>query len=269
MKLGMLDGKPVKVSQVEGKWQAQPILGADDALTASIAEVTENQFGAAQPFDVKDLEIPVPVPQQIFAVGMNYVDHSKEIHIELPKAPSIFTKFSSSLTSANTAVAVHGDQTDWETELVVVINQDGRNISKAEAENYESVYMVGLDISDRQVQFLNATPQFSLSKSFAGFSPIGPWLTTPDEVNDLSKLQLTTHVNGETMQSAHLDQMIFDVPALLEYLSSIVELKAGDLIFTGTPSGVGNGRRPQVYLKRGDVLESHIDGLGDLKIKMI
>lgn len=90
MKLGMLDGKPVKVSQVEGKWQAQPILGADDALTASIAEVTENQFGAAQPFDVKDLEIPVPVPQQIFAVGMNYVDHSKEIHIELPKAPSIF-----------------------------------------------------------------------------------------------------------------------------------------------------------------------------------
>ncbi|GAK47085.1 fumarylacetoacetate hydrolase [Secundilactobacillus oryzae JCM 18671] len=268
MKLGMIKGQPVQITNEDGKWLARPVIGADDALAASLAEITTNQLGDATPLALADLEVPVPVPQQIFAVGMNYVDHSKEIHIELPKAPSIFTKFSSSLTRSHTEVAVHGDQTDWETELVVVIGKDGRNISKTEAANYVAGYMVGLDLSDREVQFLNATPQFSMAKSFAGFGPVGPWLTTPDEVASLGDLQLTTHVNGEKMQSAHLNQMIFDVPTLIEYLSSIVELKTGDLIFTGTPSGVGNGRNPQVYLRPGDKLESHIDGLGDLSIKM-
>ncbi|MFJ6962588.1 MAG: fumarylacetoacetate hydrolase family protein, partial [Lactiplantibacillus plantarum] len=205
-------------------------------------------------------------PQQIFAVGMNYRDHSAEIHITLPKVPSIFTKFSSSLAPANVTVVTHGPETDWETELVVMIGKGGRDIATADAMAHVAGVMVGEDLSDRAVQFENDNPQFSMGKSFENYAPVGPWLTTVDELANLDDEVITTTVNGQTMQQAPLSQLIFKVPDLVHYLSTVCELQPGDLIFTGTPSGTGVGRNPQVFLQAGDQLCGQITHLGTLNI---
>ncbi|GAB5056196.1 hypothetical protein COSHB9_05830 [Companilactobacillus alimentarius] len=128
--------------------------------------------------------------------------------------------------------------------------------------------MVGQDLSDRQLQFANSNPQFSLAKSYQNFSPIGPWLTTPDEIPDLTSLTITTEVNGQEKQHSQLGNLIFNPEKLVNYLSSITELFPGDLIFTGTPGGVGFGRNPKEFLQSGDQLVSKIDQLGQLTINM-
>ena len=129
-------------------------------------------------------------------------------------------------------------------------------------------WMVGEDLSDRAIQFANAEPQFPFAKSFQNYSPIGPWITSPDETANLDQLQITTTVNGQVMQQASLDQLIFKVPTLIHYLSGIVALQPGDLIFTGTPSGTGVGRGPQVFLKPGDQVTAAITELGALQLTM-
>ncbi len=220
-------------------------------------------------FDVNQLQAPVKAPSQILAVGMNYADHSKEIHLNLPKTPSTFTKFVSSLADPSAEVKRHGPRTDWETELVLVIGKAGRDIDEQDASAHLAGYMIGEDISDRDVQFANHPAQFSLGKSFEHYSPIGPWLTTPDEIADLGKLEIITKVNQQIMQQSLLEQMVFSPSALISYYSSIIELHPGDLIFTGTPSGTGVGHDPEVYLKKGDLLTGQISELGQLTMKIV
>ncbi|MYM20578.1 fumarylacetoacetate hydrolase [Brevibacterium sp. 5221] len=228
---------------------------------------------AGEPFDVAELGAPVPRPRQIMAIGLNYADHAAESGFDLPENPVVFAKFASSLTGARADVAVTGDQVDWEVELVAVIGTGGRNIPEAQAWDHVAGLTVGQDISDREVQFWGNPPQFSLGKSQEGFAPVGPAVVTLDEVDaaaDRSDLALSctvTHPDGtsEELQSGRTSSLIFTVPDLIARLSKIVELYPGDLIFTGTPDGVGIGRDPQVFLQAGDVLRTQIEGLGEIE----
>lgn len=263
MKIGVRRGLPFLVTDDQ---HGQAVLNAATVLETVQTPVNQLQLGDVTRFDQADLGLPVHAPGQIFAVGMNYQDHSVEIHIDLPKTPSIFTKFSSSLAPSVVTVAAHGPRTDWETELVVVIGDGGRDIPVASALDHVAGVMVGEDLSDREVQFENDNPQFSMGKSFQNYAPVGPWLTTLDEVANLDQEVITTIVNGATKQSAPLGQMIFKVPDLIHYLSTIVALEPGDLIFTGTPSGTGVGHQPPLFLKPGDQLTGSITHLGTLKM---
>lgn len=266
MKIARFANRPFLI---EDSHRGRMIKNYESVEVAALQAKSDLVLGALISFDVNQLQTPVKSPAQILAVGMNYVDHSKEIHLNLPKTPSTFTKFVSSLAGPVTDVRRHGPRTDWETELVLVIGKTGRNISEQDALSYLAGYMVGEDISDRDVQFANQPAQFSLGKSFEHYAPTGPWLTTPDEIDDLGQLEITTQVNGQIMQESQLQQMVFDPAALISYFSTIVELRPGDLIFTGTPSGTGVGRDPEVYLKKGDILTGEINQLGRLMISIV
>ncbi|ANZ69529.1 fumarylacetoacetate hydrolase [Pediococcus claussenii] len=268
MKLGIVNNQVTLLTRQDDHLLGQMVRNTDTIFDA-ISNRSNLELSEKFEVNQKELQMPVPEPRQVFAVGMNYTDHSREINIALPKVPSIFTKFQSSLTDPNVTVKKHGNQTDWETELVIVIGKDGRNIAKENVDQFIAGYMVGQDLSDRFVQLENTdAPQFSMGKSFEKYGPVGPWLTTPDDIKDLGDLEIETRVNGIVMQHSQLKNMIFDTPTLVSYLSSIVELKSGDIIFTGTPSGVGLGRDPKVFLRSGDDLISEIEGLCQLHIEI-
>jgi len=211
----------------------------------------------------------VPRPRQIFAVGLNYRDHAAESGLQLPDQPMVFTKFASCLTGPFGEIRLSGDRVDWEVELVVVIGRTATGVGPEEAWDHVAGLAVGQDVSDRAVQMLGAPPQFNLGKSFPGFGPVGPWLSTLDEVPDRDDLTLTCVVNGETVQSGSTREMVFGIPELISYLSGVCPLQPGDLIFTGTPAGVGMGRRPARYLAPGDVLETRISGLGEMRHRIV
>ncbi len=263
MKIAMRNGKPFILKDDQ---HGSVVQNASTIIDVLHQNPSNRLLGETEAFTQDELEQPISDPKQIFAVGMNYVDHSAEIHIELPKAPSIFTKFSSSLAPSVVDVKAQGPQTDWETEIVAVIKDGGRDIAVEDGWDHVAGVMVGEDISDREVQFQNDNPQFSMGKSFENYGPIGPWLTTLDEVENLDDEVITTKVNGKTMQEAPLSQLIFSIPDLVHYLSTITELQPGDLIFTGTPSGTGVGHEPQIFLKPGDKLTGSITSLGTLKM---
>jgi 2-keto-4-pentenoate hydratase/2-oxohepta-3-ene-1,7-dioic acid hydratase in catechol pathway len=206
---------------------------------------------------------PAPAPRQIFAVGLNYDAHAAESGFQRPDNPVIFTKFVSSITGPDAAVQLPPGSVDWEVELVVVMGRGGRHISTERAWDYVAGVSVGQDLSERQRQHAGPAPQFSLAKSHAGFSPIGPHLVTVDELPDRDDLELGAEINGETVQHGRTSQLIFPVPVLIANLSATVELYPGDVIFTGTPAGVGAGRTPPTFLAPGDELRSYITGVGE------
>jgi len=205
---------------------------------------------------------PVPRPQKSFAVGLNYLDHAAEGTMGVPKNPLVFTKFPSCLVGPDADVELRGDHCDYEGELVVVIGRGGKDIPAAQAWQHVVGVMVGQDISDRAVQFAASPPHFDLGKSFDTFGPIGPVLVSVDEVGDPLALRVVTAVNGELRQSEVVAAMVFDVPALIAYLSQITTLVTGDIIFTGTPAGVGAASGK--FLADGDVVTTTIEGVGTL-----
>jgi 2-keto-4-pentenoate hydratase/2-oxohepta-3-ene-1,7-dioic acid hydratase in catechol pathway len=213
--------------------------------------------------DLSRLGSPVPAPSQVFAIGLNYKAHGDEVAMALPDQPMIFTKFASSIAGPGTTIPLPSETVDWEVELVVVIGKNGRNIPKTSAHDHIAGYCVGQDISQRALQMANKPPQFSIAKSFAAFAPMGPWLTTSDEV-DVNALRLICRAGEETLQDGNTRDMIFNVPTLIEYISGICELRVGDIIFSGTPDGVGFARKPPRYIQDGWLLESSIEGLGSL-----
>ena len=223
----------------------------------------------AAPFVASDLGAPSPGARQVFGIGLNYADHAIEAGLPIPEQPVVFTKFPSSVTGPVTDVQLPGATVDWEAELVVVIGRGGRNISVADALDHVAGYTVGQDISERTVQWQAQPAQFNLAKSFAGFAPIGPALISLDEFTDPARLQIScsiTDVEGitTTMQDGSTDQLIFSVPELVSRLSRVVELLPGDLIFTGTPPGIGAARTPPRFLAAGEVLTTEIEGIGQL-----
>ena len=232
------------------------------------AAAADLDVSAAQPFDPALLGPPVPRPAQVFAIGLNYRAHAEESGMELPEVPATFTKFPACLNGPFGNVEVPTDTTDWEVELVVVVGAPADRVAEGEAWDHVAGLAVGQDLSERTVQFA-AGRQFSLGKSFRGFAPLGPWVVTPDELDDPDDLALGCAVNGETVQASRTSDLIFTVPELVAELSAVVPLQPGDLVFTGTPAGTGFARTPPRYLRPGDVLESWVEGIGSIRNTMV
>jgi 2,4-didehydro-3-deoxy-L-rhamnonate hydrolase len=246
----------------DGRFDAAPefAYARFDELSAWAATVTQ----AAEGFDPAEALAPSPAPRQVFAIGLNYGDHAKEAGLATPTAPIVFTKFPSSITGPITEVVLPEGSVDWEIEVVAVIGAIARDVPTERVWEYVAGLTAGQDLSERDLQRSGPAPQFGLAKSFAGFSPMGPSLVTPDEFDNPDDLALGCKVNGVTVQDGRSHDMIFSIPELVSYLSGIVTLYPGDVLFTGTPEGVGMGRVPPWYLHDGDVLESWIEGIGEL-----
>jgi 2,4-diketo-3-deoxy-L-fuconate hydrolase len=209
----------------------------------------------------------VPRPQKIFGIGLNYRDHAAEADLPIPEQPLVFTKFPNCLVGPTADVILTSDRVDWEVELVVVIGRGGTAIPEASAFDSVAGYCVGQDISDRRMQFAGKPPQFSLGKSANTFGPIGPAVVSLDAFADPNDLGLSCTVSGERMQDGRTSNMVFSVAELIEFLSRHCTLAPGDLIFTGTPAGVGSTRRR--YLQPSDLIESTIDGIGSLRNRCV
>lgn len=209
---------------------------------------------------------PSPAPRQVFAIGLNYSDHAKESGFAQPESlPPVFTKFQTCITGPDTTVVLpEGGNTDWEVELVAVIGKEAKNVPAADAWGYVAGLTVGQDISERVSQLRGPAPQFGLGKSFPGFGPVGPWLVTPDEFENPDDLELGCSLDGEEVQKGRTSELIFSIPALIEGLSATVTLLPGDIIFTGTPAGVGVGRSPKRFIQPGETLVSRIQGIGEM-----
>ncbi|MFF3261924.1 fumarylacetoacetate hydrolase family protein [Streptomyces sp. NPDC002932] len=224
-------------------------------------------LSAGVPFEASGLGSPVPAPRQTLAIGLNYRDHAAESGFVAPDGlPPVFTKYVTSISGPVTEVALPpGGHTDWEVELVAVIGARAEKVTEADAWSHIAGLAVGQDISERVVQLAGPAPQFSLGKSYPGFAPIGPWLVTPDEFDNPDDLELRCAINGEEVQKGRTRDLIFSVPALIAGLSAVLPLLPGDVIFTGTPAGVGLGRDPQRFLASGDELVSTIQDIGELR----
>jgi 2-keto-4-pentenoate hydratase/2-oxohepta-3-ene-1,7-dioic acid hydratase in catechol pathway len=238
---------------------------------------TAEPEGERLPLD--QLQNPVPAPRQVFGIGANYLDHAEEaaraqgftgdVKAMLPKNPMIFTKFRSSLSGPYDAIPVPSRNVDWEVELVVVMGRRAERVAAEDAWSYVAGLTVGQDVSERVIQMAGHAPQLSMGKSFPGFGPLGPVLVTPDALESPDDLELGCTLNGQTVQKGRTAGMIFPVAELIAYISSICPLLPGDLIFTGTPSGVGLFRTPPVYLKPGDTVVTWVKGIGELRNPVI
>jgi 2-keto-4-pentenoate hydratase/2-oxohepta-3-ene-1,7-dioic acid hydratase in catechol pathway len=205
----------------------------------------------------------VPNPKKVFAIGLNYRSHASESEMEVPPAPLTFTKFPSCLVGPHDDVVLSGPVVDWEVEIVVVMGKGGKDIAEADAWNYVAGITLGQDISDRMVQMTGKPPQFSLGKSFDSFGPIGPVIASVDSFSNPDDIGIWCDVAGQRMQEARTTDLIFNIPFLISYLSSICTLESGDIIFTGTPDGVGAARGQ--FLKAGDVIDSGAEVIGTLR----
>lgn len=221
-----------------------------------------------EPFDLAKLDSPVPAPRQVFGIGLNYRAHAEESGLAIPTVPATFTKFPASLTGPFADVELAGATVDWEVELVVVIGTRADRVRAADGWAYIAGVTVGQDVSERTVQFA-AGNQFSLGKSYRGFGPMGPWLVTPDELTDPDDLALGCSIDGVTVQDARTSDLIFDVPGLVAELSAVLPLLPGDVIFTGTPAGVGISAKPPRFLQAGETVESWIEGVGTIRNRFV
>ena len=220
-------------------------------------------------FEPAELGPPSPRPRQVIGVGLNYADHAAESGLPLPEEPVVFTKFASAVTGPDADVRLPGDTVDWEAELVIVIGRGGRGIPESDALSRIAGYTVGQDLSERTVQWQGTPAQFSMGKSFENFAPTGPAIVTLDEFADANRLALSTTITSadgtETrVQDGSTEQLIFGVADLVSRLSHIVELLPGDLVFTGTPPGVGAGMDPKRFLVAGETLTTEIEGIGTI-----
>ena len=215
--------------------------------------------------DMSRLGPATPRPGQIFAIGLNYRDHAEEANFELPTSPAVFTKFASALAGPIQSIDLPcGGDVDWEVEIVAVIGRTCRAVSEDDAWDHVAGLTLGQDISERRMQLEGPVPQFSLAKSFPGFAPVGPCVVTTDELADKDEIEFGCRLNGEQMQVGNTANMVFSIPELIARLSAVVTLNAGDIIFTGTPAGVGASRRPSRFLAPGDELVSHASGIGEM-----
>ena len=210
---------------------------------------------------------PPIIPTNVFAVGLNYKKHAEESNLEIPPFPMIFTKHSTCISGPKSDICMKSDMVDYEAELVFVIGKGGKDISKEDAWDHVAGLCVGQDISDRPVQFHATPPQFNLGKSFDTFGPIGPYLVSTDLFDNKESLKLQCWVNDELRQETLTNDLIFDIPYLISYISEFITLNTGDVIFTGTPEGVGATQGK--FLKDGDILKTSIEGIGTLENKCV
>lgn len=212
----------------------------------------------------------VAQPEKILCIGLNYASHTDECQMELPKYPVVFSKFNNALAAHGAEIELpkNAEQFDYEAELVLVIGKTAKNVTKEEALDYVFGYTLGNDLSARDLQF--KTPQWLIGKTCDQFAPVGPFLVTKDQI-DPNHLQISCRVNGQLKQNANTKDMIFSCADIVHYLSQQMTLKPGDLIFTGTPSGVvlGYPKDQQVWLKKGDTVVVEIEGIGKLENHLV
>jgi len=216
------------------------------------------------------LGAPVYKPSKIICIGLNYAKHAAETNATPPKEPIIFFKANSSISGPNDNIVIpkNSNKTDWEVELAVVIGKRALYVEESEAMNYVAGFCLHNDVSEREFQ-LERGGQWVKGKSCDTFAPLGPWIATKDEIKDVNKLRLWLTVNGQKMQDGNTDDLIFKIPFLISYISRFMSLLPGDIISTGTPSGVALGMKSPAYLKAGDVVELGVDGLGTQKQNVV
>jgi 2-keto-4-pentenoate hydratase/2-oxohepta-3-ene-1,7-dioic acid hydratase in catechol pathway len=259
----VVDGKLVDVEKASGgRFPADPM-----ELTPQLGDLTDLPVPDDAPaLDGTQLAPPVPRPSKILAIGLNYRGHAEESGLQLPDEPVVFTKLPSALCGASDDIVVPGGRVrvDWEAELVVCIGRGGRRIATGDAWSHVAGVTGGQDVSDREEQF-RALRQFTMAKSFDTYAPLGPVLVSPDELADPDDLKIECRVDGEVVQSSRTSDLIFPVPELIAWISRICTLEAGDLIYTGTPGGVGDSREPPRYLGAGNVVETEVEGVGVMR----
>ncbi|MDQ2718659.1 MAG: fumarylacetoacetate hydrolase family protein [Bacteroidota bacterium] len=214
----------------------------------------------------KRMGSPVSRPSKLICIGLNYAKHAKETNASVPKEPIIFFKSTTSLSGPNDNIIIpkNSNKTDWEVELALVIEKKASYVDEAVAMDYVAGYCLHNDVSEREFQ-IERGGQWVKGKSCDSFAPLGPWLATKDEIKDVNNLRLWLTVNGKNMQDGNTNDLIFNIPYLVSYISQFMTLLPGDIISTGTPAGVGLGFNPPIYLKEGDVVELGIGGLGTQK----
>ena len=253
----------------------------EQKIPASVREILEigpaclelaqelSQRSDAVKLDAQSVKLMAPVvnPRKIVCLGLNYKDHAAESGSPIPRDPVLFSKYPTALVGheGNIELPAISEEVDFEAELVIVIGKKGRHIPVEEAYSYVAGYANGHDVSARDWQLKKDGKQWMAGKTFDTFAPVGPYLVTSDDVPDPHNLRIQLRLNGETMQDSNTGQMIFKVDAILAHLSKIFTLEPGDLIYTGTPPGVGVARKPPIFLKAGDETEVEIEHLGVLR----
>jgi 5-carboxymethyl-2-hydroxymuconate isomerase len=268
-----VDGTAQFAVSGEGKrWVPVPGLGVDAPDLPALVErwgdvLAALEAGRGTPVEAAPrLLAPVVRPSKILAIGLNYLDHIRETGATPPERPVVFAKYPNAVTGPTDPIVVDArltEQADYEVELAVVVGRRSRWLDEADALGAVFGYAVANDVSARDWQRRDA--QFSRSKSMDTFCPIGPWITTADEVPDPQALRLRASVNGEPRQDSTTAQMLFGVAHLLAFLSRTMTLEPGDVLLTGTPPGVGFARRPPLFLQPGDTVRCEIDGLGAIE----
>jgi 2-keto-4-pentenoate hydratase/2-oxohepta-3-ene-1,7-dioic acid hydratase in catechol pathway len=249
------------------------LLEQGDAGIERARAAAERGAGSGRPLSEVRLLAPIPRPaKNVIALGLNYREHAAESArakgqpVVYPSVPVIFTKAVTAVIGPDASIEVDYDvtqQPDWEVELAFVIGKRGKDIKATDAYGYIAGYTAANDVSARDLQFAHS--QFFKGKSLDTFCPLGPWIVTRDELPDPGSLRVQTRVNGVTKQDSNTSELIFDVPSIVEWLSAGMTLEPGDVVITGTPSGVGFARTPQEFLRPGDVLETEIEGIGVLR----
>lgn len=253
-----------------GRFSSDPMQmwARHEEIRAWVAGLDE---ASAEPVRPEELDAPVPVPPAIIAIGLNYAEHAKETGFEPPTdLPPVFAKFPSSITGAHGEVVLpEGGTVDWEVEVVAVIGSEMHHVAEEDVLGHLAGLTVGQDLSERTRQFSGPAPQFGLAKSYPGFAPIGPWVVSLDELDDPNELGLGCSIDGEVVQSGTTDGLIFSISRSISELSKVLVLRPGDLVFTGTPDGVGMGMTPPRYLRSGERLESWVTGIGRMVHTMV
>lgn len=263
----VIDGHAVDVEQAsDGRLGSDPMLLSDLANHDALRAIAASADGSAWPvLDETLLGAPVPRPPKGYGVGLNYKQHAIESGRELPTEPHLFAKTENCVCGPFDEIVIPAglDMIDYETELVIVFGRTCKGATRDDAWSYLAGVTCGQDISDRGEQFRPPLKQFTIAKSYDTFGPTGPYLVTADDLPDPDALSLQGVVSGEVMQEANTDDLIFDVPALVVWLSRYITFQPGDLVWTGTPGGVGEARGR--FLRAGDVVETTIGGIGTMR----
>ncbi len=242
------------------------VLAAIDSSRDAIEKYLQSPPGGSTT-PVREITLLAPIlrPPKFICVGLNYRDHAAETKQELPKVPTIFSKFSHSVIGPGESIVLpkNSAKPDYEAEFAFVIGKPGRHIAAKDWKNHVAGYTIVNDVSARDFQM--ATSQWLMGKTFDTFGPMGPWITTADEIPDPHALDIRLTINGEEMQHSNTRELIFDVPALVAFLSSAITLESGDIVSTGTPAGVGLARKPPRWLRAGDEVSITVQGLGELR----
>jgi 2-keto-4-pentenoate hydratase/2-oxohepta-3-ene-1,7-dioic acid hydratase in catechol pathway len=260
----MVDGQVIRLRDAGFPSLHELIAEGADAMDRVARWVNHAPGGEA--FDASRMKLLAPIqrPGKIICIGLNYRDHAEEAKMAIPETPTVFAKWGNTVTGHMHPIVLpkNSSKPDYEAEMAVVIGKGGRHIPEAKWREHVFGYTILNDVSARDFQM--ATSQWTMGKTFDTFAPIGPWIVPAAEIEDPGALRISLTLNGETMQDSNTSNLIFGVPKLIAYLSSVMTLEPGDIISTGTPAGVGFARKPPRWLKAGDVVAIQVEGIGEL-----